>query len=419
MGLPTWLGPRLAAARGFFRRTEGKLVLLLVILVVAVGGVGAAAAGAAGRASLADEVTTERAKVVRTAQEVHRALSDADATSFNAVLVDAVEGPKLRDRFRQDLATATDWLSATGADGDWVALVSNQLPVYAGLVETGWVYTRQGQPLGAAYLREASHVLRSEVLIAVERAYTDEVDGLIATQDDAGSVPWVPVLLTVLVLAGLVGAQIFVARLTHRRFNPGLVAATLLTTIGLVWLAITSVVAVSATDRAVDDGMRHAEKLAHTRDFGLRADAHEAMALIFRDDADRHRVEVSRALDEVDSLLYRMLHRDDLDLGQTRTLLADASAVAGQWRTAPLGDRTGITSVPTYVDAVRLVINDAGHYFDTVLSKATQQAMDRFDVAAAEARDAWAGLAVVLAALTLLAMVASVAGLAPRLVEYR
>ena len=70
--------------------------------------------------------------------------------------------------------------------------MSTQLPVYTGLVETARVYNRQGLPLGAAYLREASGLMRDKLLPAAKQLYRTETGRLADDRDGAAGFPWPP-----------------------------------------------------------------------------------------------------------------------------------------------------------------------------------------------------------------------------------
>src|SRR6266581_7886662 len=105
-------------------------------------------------------------------QQIYRALSDADATAASAFLSGGLEPIAARRRYQADIAQAAAHLeSATAAAGHSpaardLARLSAGLPVYAGEVETARADNRLGLPLGAAYLREASSLMRGALLPA-------------------------------------------------------------------------------------------------------------------------------------------------------------------------------------------------------------------------------------------------------------
>src|SRR4051794_4605449 len=178
--------------------TPGKLFLVGVGLVVL-----ALLTGVAGAISMQqkqdtiDSLLEHREPVAAASQQIYRSLSDADATAASAFLAGGTMPPALRDRYSLDIATAGANLAKASADVSGVAEaerqvdeLSQQLPVYTGLVETARAYNRQGYPAGAAYLREASGLMRAKLLPAAQELYEIDSARLAAAQDDASSVPW-------------------------------------------------------------------------------------------------------------------------------------------------------------------------------------------------------------------------------------
>lgn len=426
MAFPAWA----AAARASAGRTEGRLALMLAAVLTAL-----IAAGTVGAVALADRWAAANAETARlgtavsAAGEARRALSEADALSFTAVLVEADDSPPLRERFRNDIATVARQLSAT-----WGEDVSSRLPVYSGLVETGWVYARQGQPLGAAYLRQAANLLHTSVLPVVERALDADTAALRNAQRVAGSVPWAAIAVGVLALAVLVRAQVSLARRTRRRVNPGLAAASLLVLFAFGWALVASLIAAGAAGRAVRDGLHPATLASDARVHALTADSQEAQVLIFRDNTSTERAGFTHALNMVDNRLYRLLDGDSrISDPATREALSDARLRASIWRGAPTGGAKSarpriedlgrpVHEEPAsvaYTRALGFVTDGTAGSFDSHIAGATTHAGTRFNEAVADARGAlgWAlpGFVVLLAT----AVAAAAAGMWPRLVEYR
>src|SRR6266511_5278 len=171
------------------------------------------------------------------------------ARARSTFLSGGVEPPQLRDRYQADIAAASAALAAAaaGTDSDLPALrqLSAQLPVYTGLVETARAYNRLGLPVGAAYLGEASGLMRGQLLPAAQQLYRFETDRLAADRGGASAVPWLALLLGLVTLAGLVWAQLRLSRQTHRTLNVGLVAATLAGLVMVSWVGTAWVAAAS------------------------------------------------------------------------------------------------------------------------------------------------------------------------------
>src|SRR5207253_7890651 len=114
--------------------------------------------------------------------------------------------------------------SAGSAVGDDLATLSAQLPVYTDEVGTARADNRLGLPLGAAYLREASALLRGTLLPAASDIYTRESGLLTSSSAQATGMPLVVAAVLVGLVIGyvLVRAWRWLARHTHRMVNYGL-----------------------------------------------------------------------------------------------------------------------------------------------------------------------------------------------------
>ena len=190
------------------------------------------------------------------AENVYRALSDADATAAMVFLSGAQAQTTGVDRYDRDISQASTSLAAIGGQpGDAqvlpqaVSRLVADLPLYTGLVGTAQADARQDLPVGAAYLREASALMRTELLPNAQAVLQGTTTRL--TSDAASSRG----SRFALVVAGvafvvLVPAQLFVARRTRRRFNIGLVTATVLVAVVAVWAVAASTGATGATDDA-------------------------------------------------------------------------------------------------------------------------------------------------------------------------
>src|SRR5579864_630974 len=131
----------------------------------------------------ADDVVTTIEPLSVDAQQIYRALSDADATAATSFLSGGLEPQPVRQRYLADIARAASRLEAATAAATAagqssaaapLARLTDDLPVYAGMVETARADYRLGYPLGAAYLREASGLMRATLLPAASDLYAQE-----------------------------------------------------------------------------------------------------------------------------------------------------------------------------------------------------------------------------------------------------
>ncbi|MGI3779491.1 MAG: hypothetical protein ACRYG2_01825, partial [Janthinobacterium lividum] len=168
-------------------------------------------------------------------QTIETDLLVADANATNTFLVGGLESPQRRAAYDDALAEVAALVSqaaqAQPADADALATLNAQVLDYAGLVEAARANNRQGLPVGAQYLRQASNGLRTDALPvadALVQANTKRATAALST-----GWGWVVPLLALAALVVLVVVQVRVARQFKRRVNPGLLVG------GLVLLGLT------------------------------------------------------------------------------------------------------------------------------------------------------------------------------------
>ncbi|SER06354.1 hypothetical protein SAMN05216188_107254 [Lentzea xinjiangensis] len=407
--------PRQALVRrvtGLARSTPGRLSLIIVVLVVASLASGWLSTWSVNRQERAlQDLATRSEPLAHAAQEVYRALQDADATAASAFLSGGLEPPRLRERYEADIAQAQAALSvATASSPDLTATLSAQLPVYTGLIETARSNNRQGFPVGAAYLREASGLMRTQLLPAAQELYRAETDRVARAQDEA-DFPVVPVLVALAFVVALVLAQRYLTRRTNRLLNIGLVVATAAAVLSLLWVTSASVLVM----RDVGDSREASQQvdvLARARIATLTARGEETLTLVARgagQNYEKNFVEVSRRLEE--------------QLEQARRLgggeaVEQAVRHFRQWQQVHQRIREA-DDAGQYADAVALIDNPYFDSLDQDLVRAIGAARQDFSDEVAVARTALAGTVVGVMALAVLSAVGSTMGLWQRLKEYR
>src|SRR5580692_6551847 len=245
-------GPAVPAGSRRFRptlsTTPGRLRLLLIVGVLLSLAWGALAGFTATQyATAASSVVTTREPLSLDAQQIYSRLSDANDAAATAFLTGGLEPPAVRQRYLADVAAAASGIEQATANGGAAAgtaaqdlnTLAKDLPVYAGEVETARADNRLGLPLGAAYLREASALLRGTLLPAASDIYTNQSGLLTSASAQATGLP----LMVVAIVIGLgIGYVLYrswrwLTRRTHRRVNYGLLVAAVAGAISLVWLA--------------------------------------------------------------------------------------------------------------------------------------------------------------------------------------
>ncbi|GAA3005132.1 hypothetical protein [Actinokineospora diospyrosa] len=418
-----------------FRRTEGKLTLIVAAVLAAAGVAGLVGVLSIGqRADLLTDLAERRGAVNAAAGEIYRALADADATSFSVVLVSGEQVAVQQQAFRDDIvaaAAALDYATkavpevastsrineltsaarraylANGAltTAERLAVLSSLLPVYTGLVEAGWVYSSRVDPVGTSYLNEAS-LLARETMLELAKDLRDATPPA-----GVDSFPWFAVTVGLAMVLLLVMIQRYLARRTRRRFNVGMVAATVLTLVAFGWLAASSVVAAANAATSAELSRTHLVPLTEIRAEARNLDGAQARALIFPlvGDLDELTTQVNR----IDGKLTAV-RATPLDT-EAQYALDGAAVVVEQWRAAIARDfsatRPGYGEIAKAITGSEELKVDLDHVISTASRQVDQSIVD--------ARSALAGTDVGVAVLMAVAAAAAVGGLWPRIAEYR
>ncbi|MEN3303910.1 MAG: hypothetical protein V7603_112 [Micromonosporaceae bacterium] len=409
--------------------TPGRLTALMALVVslgllVGVAGV----LGTVHRAGLVDAVRTRSGPLTVSAQQLYRSLSDADATAAAAFLSSGVEPAALRDRYQSDIAAASAALTqaagASDSDQDAVRQIAGALPVYTALVETARAYNRMNLPLGAAYLREASGLMRERLLPAAQRLYQSRTGRLATDRGAAAGLPWVAALLVLLSLGALVVGQVYLVRRTHRLVNLGLATATLAALALLVWLVVSWAGAASALHAGQREGSAQVELMSQGRIHALQARADEALTLVAHGSGGGFENDFATEFDRLTGDLNQA--RRGAGDAAVRGALQDALDKAAAWKAAHTKVRTADDG-GRYSDAVTLAVgtsDQAGaaasfNALDADLARSIGVANAAFDMDAARAGDSLSGTGVGFLLLTLVLLAGVVAGFQQRIGEYR
>jgi hypothetical protein len=277
--------------RAIVRSTPGRLTAALIVLLLLGIAYGITAFTGSNQANAdVSSVQDSSGPLTVSAQSLYRALSDADATAATAFLTPGAETAASRQRYETDIAAAGTALAQVTAGASGTSTKSAQrldrlateLPVYTGLVETARTNNRLGYPVGAAYLREASGLMRATLLPAAQDVYSTQTQRLASDHNAGAQYPYIATLLGVVALAALVFAQRYLTRRTRRFVNPGLAAATLALLAALIYQNVAWFGLHSHLNSAQADGSSQVQALATARIEALQARADEALTLVAR-----------------------------------------------------------------------------------------------------------------------------------------
>ncbi|MGW1995519.1 hypothetical protein [Embleya sp. NPDC001921] len=415
--------------------TPGLMLVTGVVLVLISLLAGLFAVLAVGdRADAAKAVATGSEPLGVKTQEIYRALADADATAAAGLLEGGVESADVRERYQRAIQTASSTLisataaGATGKVAEQLAVIGVQLPEYARLVERARAETRQGNTVGAAYLRSASkNVMRGKILPAATTLHDMVEKRLAGDHRDATSTPWVPVALLLVSLAAFAAALWFFALRTHRRINIGLLIAGLATLVSIGWLWTGSDTSRGDLDRSRSDGWGPVETLAQARFLTLQAHGDESLTLVMRgSDNGQYESDFKEVWVKLVGVpaeggrpaVTGMLTRAEQVTGSDKSTLAKvkaAQAAAADWKKAH-DEVSSLYENGEFEKAVARVTkaDGASRVAFTKIDEALAAAVDKdqkdFERSVAAGRDALAGLDVGLGVLALIAAAATVDG---------
>jgi hypothetical protein len=416
--------------------TPGKLRLILAGLIIGCLGWGAVAAWTVSlHASAADNVVSSSEPLSLDAQQIYQSLSDAEVTFSTAFLSGPQEPLAAREHYDADIARAAGSLkAATTASGNSavrasLATLSAGLPVYTGYVADAEVYNSLGYMAGSSYAQVATEEMQLTLLPAARSIYAQENAQLAGASAQATGLPLVVVAVAFGVAAGymLYRAQRWLSRRTHRIVNFGLLTASIVGVVSLLWLVIAFGIARADLGRALAQGARPAETLAQAGIVAQRARGDEILNLI------------SRSGDAVFQQDFAAARRS---LGPgAGTLLTEALAqsqggpgaqrVAAAARDAPgwyaVNERVSALDAADNFSAETQLVTGAGPGtaaalfggLNADLSAAVAADQAAFRSSAAGGRDAFTGLEAGIIALSVVMAAGCAWGITRRLAEYR
>ncbi|MGC0365619.1 hypothetical protein ABH922_003603 [Rhodococcus sp. 27YEA15] len=418
--------------RSFFASTPGRLTLLgLVLVVITVAAGLLAAATIERRESRLSLLLTETEPLANSSQTLYGALSVADAAAATAFISGGLEHADVRARYTQsigeasaDVVSASAGLDPSDTTGHLeLSSISTQLSVYTGLIETARANNRIGNPVGSAYLSEASNLMQTSILPVAQQLHAERATAVTKVQQDSQTPPWWPIAAFVVVLTALVLTQWHLARRSRRTFNGGLVLASIAVAAALVWIVVVGVVSAVSTGRALESSAYPLHQLTTARIAAQQARTVETLALARRDAAAVRNDTFAGEVRTVESVLAGLAEHDraEVDPGVlSRALDARQTWVSAHSRMSErlgIGDYTGASDIATGPGPE----DSAAAYgaLDRELTQAMIDTRDSLRSNIAHAAKVFALSAPGTTALTALGVAGILIGFWPRLREYR
>ena len=417
--------------------TPGRLWLLLIGLVALCLAWGALSAYTARHYSAAaSSVVSAREQLSLDAQQIYSHLSDANDAAATAFLAPGPESAATRTRYTNDIALASSGIEqvtaqggGTGAAAQDLAVLAKRLPAYTQEMGDAEANNRIGLPVGAAYLREASGLMRGTLLTRAKDLYAAENASLSATSAQATGLPLVIVTLVAGLVVGylLFRASRWLRGRTNRVLNVGLLAAGALLAVSVIWLAAAFLGARSDLLSAQRAGSATVEAVAQASITAQEAHADESLTLIDNTGEDSYQTDYTKQANALGPGPGTLLAAASTAASGTPAAKAVAAAVsdAQAWFAAHKKVRV-LDGNGNHLKAVTSVLGtqpgDAGASFSRLsadLDSAIASDQAVFDSTARSAASAYTGLEAVVIAAALLMAAACAWGLSRRIAEYR
>lgn len=276
----------------FLQTTPGKMTAMVVALSVIILSAGLSMSQiAADRRAEFDRLINNTEPVSYMAQNLYSSLSYANTAASSGFALADTPNTEFRTDYATEyqkagLAIALTSSGIADRDSQEMALVSElsqKLPIYTGLVETAWANNRQGNPVGVAYMSDASSLMREDLLPTAAQLYTLTSEN-VETQQRALTVPlWQPIIGLAVALIALVLAQFWLAAITNRRLNKGMLTAFALMVVATMWVVTANVLTWQAGSEATIKAAGPLESLTNARITAQQARTQEMLALVWRE----------------------------------------------------------------------------------------------------------------------------------------
>ncbi len=409
-----------------------SVAIIVGLLVLALVGTAAIRARQRG----ANAVGQQAEPLLAGAEVIYTSLADADATATNTFLKSGLEAPDRRQAYLDDLATGANQLATVGRQvgsskdaAQALTVINRDLPIYSGMIEAARADNRQGLPVGAAYLREGSKLMQTEILPSVGRLYQVEAGRLNRAYNSGQSALDIIAVLLVgsIAIALLALTQLFLIRRTNRLLNPALLAATLFTLVLMAWTLVAFTASAARLKEARTKGSDPVQLLSSARILMSRAEADENLALVARGSGSQYLADFGAVTAELGPAAGSsgLMHEAEVSVPASGAPITGATGPYAAF----LAAHTSIvdaTNGGQFAKAVAVATGTgasdqltAASQVSTALGERIVAAQKDFDGKAAAASHDLARLGIGLIGLLVLAAGLAVVGLQQRINEYR
>ena len=356
----------------------------------------------------------DTAQLIRV-QKIQSNLLSADAIATNAFLVGGLEPPAQRAVYDQAMSSTSALIveasQAQPADAAALSALNQQVVNYAATIEQARANNRQGLPVGAQYLRNASAELRSTALPILDNLVSSNA-ARAADKMDART-GYIFLIIALLALAGVIIGQVWLARRFKRTINVGMLASAAVLLVIAVASLMTAIQVGSTLNAITNGSFAAVNTAADARIDANNAKSNESLTLIARGSGQAFEEAWKSSGDSVSGNLQRLTDRPEL-VNQWQAYANVHSEIralddGGRW------DR-----------AVARATGSGPESSNTVFGTFDNNLAGYLDEVSQETSDSLAGLQPIMVVLAILTLLSGLAvallgrwGIAARLKEYR
>lgn len=423
----------------YIATTPGKMLTLTAILSIAIFAAGySMSQSAEQRQGSLDVLLSTTEPMSYSAHNLYTSLSLADTIATTGFVQAGVESADTRSRYNAaiDRAAVAASESATGIpDTDTysrrlITDIQRQLPVYTGMVESARVNNRMGNPVGVAYMAEASSLMREIILPAASELFAVTSTRVSDAQRNLTMPQWVP-------LSGLFAAVLFLSiaqwwlwRLTHRRLNKGFLTATALMLTAILWVSASNFATWQAGNRGFAEAAMPWDSLTASRILAQQTRTSETLVLVRRQSLEQTQSTFNETVDSISTALDDFAEAEGhTDQSHNDQILESARVSLLHWENAHDGLSTALNN-GDYEKAIILATGTPEQNGGSPTAASSYAALDAYlSALISDARasmrafidDGLAATKLVSTVVLLLSLAAAIAvwlGIRPRLREY-
>ena len=334
-GTGRWMGN----AWSFLTTSVGRLLALMVLLSVMLLASGyAMSQSGQSRENALETLLSATEPTSNSAHTLYTSLSQADTLATTSFVQPGLQTAESHRRYvatiDKAVIAADEVVRGSAVAGahtehsaevqELVRDIQRMLPQYTGLMERAQANQRVGNPLGVAYMTQASTLMRETMLAKAERLLNitrDQVDDEMRRLTLPQFVPLSGLLAGI---AALVFTQWVLWRMFRRRLNRGFLVSTALMLAATVWVISANSAAWLAGTRGFEAASHQFEQLTSARITAQETRTTETLTLLTRRMGDRSATEMGDTADEVTRALDTLPPSADEELvATTRRALTD------------------------------------------------------------------------------------------------